>query len=221
MSFIKKQIKKLKGDSPPSSSDELPIKDEHINGNGLKNGDKTKPEKTMSWKIIGRKSTDLSHQSVDVEADSRRQSQEVLRADKARRSVDKERNKIEAMKRVQLARIESAAFMESGPEEMTKLYRPFSMNQSKRRTHETRVLFKELNFAGMLLYTFVIDFSANVSTENQGKILAFRARIHTIRRLSAKLVFIVFRQQTITIQGVLTVFRPKEEIVGRFRRVKI
>ncbi len=36
-----------------------------------------------------------------------------------------------------------------------------------------------------------------------GKIVTFRARIHTIRSLSAKLAFVVFRQQTVTIQGVL------------------
>jgi aspartyl/asparaginyl-tRNA synthetase len=36
-----------------------------------------------------------------------------------------------------------------------------------------------------------------------GKTITFRARVHTVRRLSAKLVFLVLRQQTITIQGVL------------------
>jgi len=55
-----------------------------------------------------------------------------------------------------------------------------------------------------------------VSVEQVGNVLTFRARIHTIRRLSAKLVFIVFRQQTMTIQGILTVFKPKEEIDGMF-----
>ena len=37
------------------------------------------------------------------------------------------------------------------------------------------------------------------------QVITFRARIHTIRRMSAKLAFIVFRQQTVTIQGVLEV----------------
>jgi len=41
----------------------------------------------------------------------------------------------------------------------------------------------------------------------EGKVITFRARIHTLRRMSAKLVFIVFRQQTITIQGVLQSFQ--------------
>lgn len=233
MSFIKKHIKKLKGDSPPSSSDEQPGKEEGIagftnngkpkeeNNTGITGIGKSKPQKTNSWKIIGRKSTDLSRQSMDGSStpDPKRQSQELSRDNRERRSLDKERNKIEAIKRVQLARIESAAFMETGPEEMTKLYRPFSMNQSKRRTHETRVLFKELNFAGMS-GSLKFSLNTNIMLENEGKVICFRARIHTIRRLSAKLVFIVFRQQTITVQGILTVFRPKEEIVGMLSKLR-
>lgn len=48
--------------------------------------------------------------------------------------------------------------------------------------------------------------------EIDGDVIAFRARIHTLRRLSAKLVFIVFRQQTMTIQGVLQSFKPIEDL---------
>jgi ergosteryl-3beta-O-L-aspartate synthase len=51
--------------------------------------------------------------------------------------------------------------------------------------------------------------------EMDGKTILFRARIHTIRRLSAKLVFVVFRQQTITIQGVLQVISDDEGIAGK------
>lgn len=46
------------------------------------------------------------------------------------------------------------------------------------------------------------------------QIITFRARIHTLRRMSAKLVFIVFRQQTITIQGVLQSFKARHELKG-------
>lgn len=48
----------------------------------------------------------------------------------------------------------------------------------------------------------------------EGEIITFRARIHTLRRMSAKLVFIVFRQQTITIQGVLQSFKARHELKG-------
>lgn len=47
--------------------------------------------------------------------------------------------------------------------------------------------------------------------EKEGQVITFRARIHAIRRMSGKLVFIVFRQQTITIQGVLQSFQPHSE----------
>jgi aspartyl/asparaginyl-tRNA synthetase len=40
----------------------------------------------------------------------------------------------------------------------------------------------------------------------EGKVISLRARVHTLRRMSARLVFIVLRQQTITIQGVLQSF---------------
>jgi len=78
--------------------------------------------------------------------------------------MDKERKKVEEKKRLQLAKIESANFLEHGPEELTRLYRPFSMNQSKRRTGENRVLFKELNFEGA---------SWKLATDFVGVILTF------------------------------------------------
>lgn len=46
-----------------------------------------------------------------------------------------------------------------------------------------------------------------------GHTITFRARIHTTRRMSAKLAFLVFRQQTVTIQGVLQV--DEETAKGR------
>ena len=44
---------------------------------------------------------------------------------------------------------------------------------------------------------------AKLATADVGSVIYFRARIHHIRRLSSKLVFLVFRQQTHTVQGVL------------------
>jgi aspartyl-tRNA synthetase len=49
-------------------------------------------------------------------------------------------------------------------------------------------------------------------TEMEGKIISFRARIHTLRRMSAKLVFILFRQQTMTVQGVLQSSKHHEDL---------
>ena len=44
-----------------------------------------------------------------------------------------------------------------------------------------------------------------LTEENAGERIEFKARIHHIRNISAKLAFILFRQQTDTIQGVLSV----------------
>jgi hypothetical protein len=46
--------------------------------------------------------------------------------------------------------IEDERFLQVGPPDLTKLYRPYRMNMSKRWTREHRVLFKELDFASKL-----------------------------------------------------------------------
>jgi hypothetical protein len=80
---------------------------------------------------------------------SQRQSQDYVRADKQRRSLDKARIKAENKKRESMARIDDEKFLEEGPPELTKLYRPYSMNMSKRWNHENRVLFKDMDFESM------------------------------------------------------------------------
>ncbi|KAJ9648627.1 aspartate--tRNA ligase dps1 [Coniosporium tulheliwenetii] len=42
-----------------------------------------------------------------------------------------------------------------------------------------------------------------ISAKDVGKEVTFRARVHNVRKMSSRLVFFVFRQQTATIQGVL------------------
>ena len=44
---------------------------------------------------------------------------------------------------------------------------------------------------------------AKITSYGENDPVTFRARIHVVRKMSAKLAFIVFRQQLITIQGVL------------------
>ncbi|KFX93200.1 hypothetical protein O988_06936, partial [Pseudogymnoascus sp. VKM F-3808] len=84
-------------------------------------------------------------------------------------------------------------FLKQGPPELTTLYKPLGMNMSKTRNKGEerpygRYQLEELEFSNMI-----------------DQIITFRARIHTIRRMSAKLIFLIFRQQTFTIQGVLQV----------------
>ncbi|KAG0649017.1 Aspartyl-tRNA synthetase [Hyphodiscus hymeniophilus] len=175
MSFLKKPLRKLTGSI---RSDHKPndLQDKEEGFESPTNGGSATPNGTST------------------PPDDKRKSREVLRDEKVRRSMDKERTKIEARKRQSMRRIESEAYMRDAPPELTKLYKPYSMNMSKRWNHENRILFKELDFS-----------------KHEGTVISFRARIHTLRRMSAKMVFIVFRQQTMTIQGVLASFKPKEE----------
>ncbi|TVY55656.1 Aspartate--tRNA ligase, cytoplasmic [Lachnellula cervina] len=184
MSFLKKPFRKFKeinGSSHNNSSDSIPGKEEGISGS------------STPTNAVGGSSTPIAN--VDTPPGSKRQS---LDSDRKRVSVDKARIKAENKKRQSLARIEDERFLKEGPPQLTKLYKPFSMNMSKKWDQEKRQLFKELDFKR--------------KAKMDGEVITFRARIHTLRRMSAKLVFIVFRQQTITIQGVLQSFKPKNEL---------
>lgn len=139
MSFLKKPFKKLKEIGTPASSnntstESVPSKTEGVD-TALQNGYQKEETKTApsSAKANGTTTPDASVR--------RRTSIE----DKQRRSLDRERQKAETKYRQSLARIESEKFMNEGPPELTKLYRPYSMNMSKRWNHETRVLFKDLD----------------------------------------------------------------------------
>lgn len=137
MSFLKKPFKKLKGLNSGSDKNSVnsstPGKEEGVDSasNGASNGSaKEKRNSTMPPGV-----------------ESRRKSQEILQREKVRRSMDKERVKAEAKQRATLARIESETFMKEGPPDLTKLYRPYSMNMSKSWNHEHRILFKDIDFA--------------------------------------------------------------------------
>lgn len=138
MSFLKKPFKKLKeiGSGPSNietSNDPANIKHEGVNGSGSNT--------PLSGKTNGA-STPISPTSNG----EKRQSREIIAAEKARRSMDRERAKAETKKRESMARIEDERFLQEGPPMLTKLYRPYSMNQSKRWTHEDRVQFKNVDF---------------------------------------------------------------------------
>lgn len=141
MSFLKKPFRKLK-DIGHIGSDHLPSKTDtdsasnksSTNGTGTPtNGQTNGIEKAVNGSDV----------------DSRRQSREIINAERERRSMDKQRTKAETRKRETMARIEDEKFLEEGPPDMTKLYKPFSMNMSKERNNENRVLFKDLDFESM------------------------------------------------------------------------
>ena len=51
----------------------------------------------------------------------------------------------------------------------------------------------------------------SITADNIGQEITFRARVHVVRRMGLKLVFLVFRQQVTTLQGVLT---EEEDVVS-------
>jgi len=145
MSFLKKPFNKLKNihknDSVEKEGPSTPKAD---SGNSSTNGAAEAAAQNGATGADGARTP----------PEKRRQSKEVIREEKARRSMDKERVKIEAMKRAQLARIESENFIRTGPPDLTKLYKPYSMNMSKSWNHEHRVLFKDLDFESWYSYLF-------------------------------------------------------------------
>lgn len=124
MSFLKKPFKKLK----------------EINTSSNNSTDSDTPSKSE-----GISTPVLNGSGTSTPNGDKRQSRDIIEADRIRRSVDKERIKTENKKRQSMARIEDEKFIQEGPPELTKLYRPYSMNMSKRWNHENRILFKDLD----------------------------------------------------------------------------
>ncbi|KAL6718633.1 aspartate--tRNA ligase dps1 [Lecanora helva] len=71
------------------------------------------------------------------------------------------------------------------PAEIQQRYGDIPFVQSTERRHEQRTLISHL------------------SSDNAGQEITFRARVHAVRKMSANLAFIIFRQELGTIQGVL------------------
>lgn len=163
MSFLKKPFRKLKdishvaSDSHPSKTDTDSTSNKSSNGTGTPNNGQANGN---------------GKNANGSDVDSRRQSREIINAERERRSMDKQRAKAETRKRETMARIEDEKFLEEGPADMTRLYKPFSMNMSKRWNHENRVLFKNLDFESMCLFWGVGVFTDN-SQKRRAKLFPF------------------------------------------------
>lgn len=176
MSFLKKPFKKLKEMGSSSSQDNtstdsisrdtLPSKTEGISGdatpqsvtaskdlksNGIDSPsatDKVRSSLAVAFANGGKTKTNDSGTSTPERSGSRRQSRDMLDQERVRRSVDKERVKKENKQRQSLAKIEDERFLQEGPPELTRLYRPYSMIMSKHWLNEERLLFKTANWQG-------------------------------------------------------------------------
>lgn len=111
-------------------------------------------------------------------------------ARKHEKQMDKEKRRMEiedAEKRTAQQRAEREEKLRAKePPEMKNRYGVFPAN----------------NYAGEWKHTERFDLR-DLSSKDIGKTITFRARVHNMRVLSSKLVFFIFRQQTITVQGLL------------------
>lgn len=96
--------------------------------------------------------------------------------------INNEKQKEEAAQR---SREDDNQAHQQEPEEIRHRYGDLPLVQSRDRKHEQRAQLE------------------TVSVEDVGQEIIFRCRIHTVRKMSAKMAFVVFRQQLVTIQGVV------------------
>jgi hypothetical protein len=130
MSFLKKPLKRLTGNFKSDNPKDLQNKEE---GFSTIKRDGSTPTSSLEAGYASPNGTP-------------RQSREILRKEKVR---DLDRKKAEARKKQSMRRKESEAYMRDAPPELTRLYKPYSMNMSKRWNHENRIRFKDLDFESM------------------------------------------------------------------------
>ncbi|KAF2435764.1 aspartyl-tRNA synthetase-like protein [Tothia fuscella] len=129
-----------------------------------------------------------SDESVPLNREGEKMSKNQLR--KAERQAEKEQHKREVAEREAAALARRKEMMEQA---------------EKIESPEARALYGDNpvnHYAGEWKHDDRF-FLQNLSAKDIGKEVTFRARIHNIRKMSAKLVFFVLRQQIITVQGVL------------------
>ncbi|KAF2750785.1 aspartyl-tRNA synthetase [Sporormia fimetaria CBS 119925] len=131
---------------------------------------------------------DSSDDDVPLNRDGEPMSKNQLRKLEKQAEVEQRKKETEEKEReIERRRQEMAeqAERELTPEQKAKYGNIHPNSYAGDLVHEDRVLIK------------------NLTAKDVGKEVIFRARIHHLRKMSAKFVFFVFRQQVATIQGVL------------------
>ncbi|KAI1948646.1 aspartate--tRNA ligase dps1 [Ophidiomyces ophidiicola] len=143
------------------------------------------PRHSLSHFIHGREFVNSSDETSD---DNESMSRKELKRQARQQAKSQSRSRLSEDSSIDLARKkerdEQAAKEET--EEMRRRYGDLPLMQSQSRF-------------GKILTQFDA-----ITSAMDGQEITFRARIHVIRRMGTKLVFIVFRQQVATLQGVLT-----------------
>lgn len=231
MSALKKALNKLKprsGDDSATQSDNESLDSGLINGNSRSNsvapvnGD-TSPRRssgafTRSSGTFGRNSAQFSRRSLDD--GSHRRTLSPMKAVKQKlhigddsSSEDTPLNREgEHMSKNQQRKHEKQAELEKRKlenkkreEEEAKKRQEEDERARREEPPEVRERYGVLpvnNYAGEWKHEERTNL-LQISAKDVGKEVTFRARVHNVRKMSSKLVFFVFRQQTATIQGVL------------------
>ncbi|KAH8431875.1 aspartyl-tRNA synthetase, cytoplasmic [Aspergillus melleus] len=131
------------------------------------------------WASSSDDGSDDSSQGTMSKNQQKRLARQQRRQERSRMSEDRRSGESERHKE------EIAEAVRSETPEMKARYGDLPLMQSRTRTNEVRTRFDD------------------ISADQVGKQIFFTARLHIVRRMSAKLVFLVFRQQLTTFQGVL------------------
>ncbi|KAI9720791.1 MAG: hypothetical protein M1812_002630 [Candelaria pacifica] len=194
MSALRKALAKLRLSKDPLDKPNH-LTNEKINGkthgdaNGHANGHSHRSGSL--GKLIGKNAS--SEEMLNSEGDPLSKNQ--LRK-QARQREQYQKKKARGQQEQELAdrrKDEDEIAAKEEPKEVYARYGELPVNRSEKWTHEMRV---------------DID---SISSKAAGVEVIFRARVHNYRKLSSKLAFFIFRQQTSTIQGVL---HEKEGLVS-------
>ncbi|KMU86395.1 aspartyl-tRNA synthetase [Coccidioides immitis H538.4] len=143
------------------------------------------PRRSIAQFMHGR---DFVYSSDDTSEDSESMSRKELRRETRRKAKSQSRSRASEESSFDLVRKkerdEQAAKEET--DEMRARYGDLPFMQSRDRPRQTLAKFD------------------SITPDMAGQEITFRARLHVVRRMGQKLVFLVFRQQVITLQGVLT-----------------
>jgi hypothetical protein len=151
MFFLKRPFKKLSqlnhsSDPNNTSTDSAPSKTEGIHSTATTGSSSNSTPPTGN--VTNRNAANRRGASGSSPPNSRRQSGEIINEERKRQSMERERREAEMKRHESMARAEDEKFTEGGPSELTKLYRHYSMNMSKRWRHENRILFKDIDYKG-------------------------------------------------------------------------
>lgn len=150
----------------------------------LSDTDLLPPRKSIAQFIRGR---DFIHSDDDSSDDSETMSRKELRRLERQKAKSESRPRLSEDSSIDLARKkerdEQAAREETA--EMRARYGDLPLMQSQDRPRQNLTKFETVN------------------ADMEGQEITFRARLHVVRRMGTKLVFLVFRQQVTTLQGVL------------------